>query len=569
MIRRFALAIILALGIAAPANADPVSVAIGATIKSIAAFAASSAIAAAIVQTAISVGISMLAQALRKKQRPPGIKTEVTTTGGITPQSFILGRSATGGQLIAPPMSHGSAGDTPRAYLVYVIALGAIPGQTLERVAIDDDYVTFGDTAPWGRAVTGAYAGHVWVDYLDGSQLEAHPRLLAAFGTDPDRPWLADMVNPGTCYAVARFKYKRELYNNLPSVRFECLGIPLYDPRKDSSAGGSGPHRWDDPGTWAQTENLAVIIYNIMRGISLPDGNIWGGECTVEELPFANWVAAMNECDLPIDDGAGGSVPQYRGGLEVSVDEEPADIIDELLKSCSGQMVDIGGIWKIRVGGPGLPVFFLSDDDILITEAETRIPFPGLANTYNAIHAVHPEPDSLWETVDAPARYHPDLEAEDQGRRLVADLAFPAVPYGNQVQRLMQAYINEERRFLRHRPPVAPWAAVLEPLDTIAWTSARYGYAGKAFEIAEIIDDPMTLNQTLGLRERDPADYVWHPADALPTTPAHPGANLPVAQAVPGWSVLGDAIKDATGTDRRPALILQWTGDLPDVRAVM
>lgn len=561
---RILLALWLLVALAVPAQAGPVAAAIGAIVSAVSSFAASF-----LVQTAFSIGMSMLAQALapKPKVRAPGIKTDVTQSGGTTPQSFILGFSATGGQLIAPPMTYGQSGDTPNAYLVYVIALGCIPGQRLTRLIVNDKYITIsGDPATGMREVEGRYEGYLRIRTHDGRQTAADPFLMAQFGSASVRPWAVDMVGPGVPYAVLRFKYKRSKFNGLPSVRFECTGIPLYDPRKDGSVGGDGLQRWADPSTWASSTNPAVQIYNILRGIPLPDGSVWGGEALAEDLPLAVWAAAMNECDLIVPGETG---PQYQAGLEVGLDEEPADIIDELLKACSGQLAEIGGVWKIRVGGPGLPVHFISDDDILVDQDQMLEPFPGLDDTWNGVHAAYPEPASLWETKDAPPRYNDGFELADGGRRLVADLRLPAVPWRLQVQRLMTAYIREERRFRRHRLALPPDAAVLEPLDTIAWTSARNGYTGKAFEIFELSDDLMTLSQSMGLRERDAGDYVWTPADELPSEIADPAEVLPPPRPVPAFAVAATVMSDAAGVARRPAILLTWSGqETADMRGL-
>jgi len=51
----------------------------------------------------------------------------------------------------------------------------------------------------------------------------------------------------------------------------------------------------------------------------------------------------------------------------VRVDAEPAAVLEELMKGCTGQLAEVGGEFKIRVGGPGLPVLFLTDDDLIVT----------------------------------------------------------------------------------------------------------------------------------------------------------------------------------------------------------
>lgn len=548
---------------------------IGAAISAISAAVTASGVGAFLTKTVVgrllvSVASSALIQALTtKKQRPPGIKTDVTQTGGTVPQSFVLGLYATAGTMVCPPMSHGSAGGTPNAYLTYVIDLGDIAGLEVSRIILNDEYVTLGAVAhpDYGLPVEGTYAGRAWVKLYDGSQTAADPMLLAKYGTYPERPWSTDMIGRGVPHAILTFRYDAKVWRGgLPTCRFEVTGLPLYDIRADSTAGGSGPQRWSDPSTWAVTDNPFVMIWNILRGIALPDGSTWGGGIEAADLDLASFSAAMNACDASAPTNAGGTEAQFRAGLEVGVDEQPADVIAELLKAASGQLAEIGGIWKARAGGPGLPVFFLTDDDVIVTEPSDLTPFPGLERSYNGIHASYPDPEQLWESKEAPPVYDAALEAEDQGRRLIADLSLPAVPYPDQVQRLMTAYLAEERRFARHSLTLPPSAAVLEPLDALAWTSDVNGYDAKVFEVAEITDDLVTGLQRVALRERDAADYSY-PVDLFqPVTTGSTVVVPPGAQVLPGWTVTATVIADDGATARRPALKLAWDGsDLPDV----
>ena len=550
----------------------PVITAITGLFTSIGFSAATSAwLAGFAVRVVLSLGFSALARALTPKPKPPGITTETTQTGGTDAQAVILGRYATGGQLVAPPMTHGSAGGTPNAYLTYVIAVCDAPRATLSRLLIDGEVATIGSPAhpDYGLPVTlKGVADQVWVKWYDGTQLAADPMLLAKYSAHPERPWQADMVGTGTAYAILTFRFDRTLFKSFPSVRFEVDGIPLYDPRQDPSMGGTGSQSWGNPATWAQTGNPAVMAYNILRGIALPGGDTWGGGWAAADLPTTEWFAAMNTCDDPVALAAGGTEPRYRAGYEVAVDDEPADVIEELLKTCAGRMADVGGAMKIAVGAPGLPVMAITDADIIVTDEQSATLFPSLAQTHNGVHATFPDPASLWESRDAPPRYDAAAEAED-GRRLVATVALPACPYAGQVQRLMQAWVNEERRFRRHQFVLPPDATKLEPHDVISWTSVRNGYSAKLFEVVEIAHDPVSLLQLVSLREVDPADYDWNTTLELPWVAPAPGSGLPVAQALPGFAVVGTALDDATATARRPALHLTWSGAaLDDVSAV-
>lgn len=518
-----------------------------------------------------SVALSALSAALAPRPRAPGIKTSQTMTGGTNPCQFILGKYATGGYAVSPAMSHGKTGKTHNAYLTYVLEVSDAPVSALSSLIIDGTPVTIGTTADpdYGLPIQGEFVDRAWVKFYTGAQVAADPMLIAKYGSYPDRPWSADMIGRGLAYAVLTFRYDRKVFDSLPSVRFVVDGLNLYDPRKDSSVGGSGAQRWATPATWAFTRNPIVMIYNIMRGITLPDGSRWGGACTADDLPLANWIAAMNVCDVEVTLSGGGTIARYTAGFEVSVDDEPAAVIEELLKACNGQMVDMGGIWKVRAGSLGLPVHFFTDEDIIATRPEEFDPFPGLAETYNGITATYPEPTSLWESREAPARYNATWEAEDGGRRLVAALSLPAVTHSRQVQHLMQAAIKDHRRMRRHNLTLTPAAAIVEPLDVVSWSSSRNGYSAKQFEVAQVVEDLRSCLPQIAIREVDPTDYDWSPADELPSTPGPGGVIRPAVQAVPGFGVSGVSLTDAGGAARRPALQLVWDGaELDDAEAL-
>ena len=558
-------------------------------------FASSTVLTGLLTTVATSALQTALAKRAMKDQREPGIKTEHTTSGGTEAQSFVIGRYATAGHMVCPPMSHGRRGiKTPNAFLTYVIALGDIPGQTLDSVIIDDEEVTFapdpvnipiggaipsnmpswwyeqaGMTAPdpeagitqvtIGRPAQGDFADKVWIRYHDGTQTTADPFLMAIYGPGTDweeesgRPWTEDMVGTGTSYIVITFRFFRELFSGLPRCRFVMRGIPLYDPRKDSTMGGSGGHRRDDPTTWEVSHNPMVQCYNVLRGIPIEGGPYWGLGVEAGDLPVASWTSAMNACDINV-----GGAPQWRSALEISVDQEPLDVLEEILKTCSAQLSEFGGVWKPRVGGPRAPVYFFSDDDIIADFSAKFTPFPGLEQTLNGVQISYPEPEQLWEAKDATPHHSADYEAADQNRRLVANLSLPACPYPEQVDRLGHAYVEDNRRFRRHVLQLPPEADILEALDSVAYTSIENNYDAKIFEVVEAIPDPETGCVTVSLREKDPADYdpLIRP---LPWTV--PSVIRPRPVIVPqSFTAEGIAITDATGAARRPAARLRWSG---------
>lgn len=566
------------LAATAHAHAGPVAAAVAGVVGAISSALAAGGITAVLIKAGISIalnyGISLLQRALAPEQKQPGIQTKIEV-GGNNPISFIAGWYATAGQL-EYANTWGSAGDTPNAYLTMIISLSDLPASALrtriwvngKACTINTADASYGEQGfPVTEFLRGADDNNLWIKFNDGTQTEADPfavQKLAAL----ERPWITDMIGRGIAYAIVTAQYQRKLFTGPPQIRFEVEGIKLYDIRKDGSEGGVGSHRWSDPETWEYSENPVVIIYNILRGIYYDGEWIYGLQnLPASRLPMANWAAAMNECDVLVDLADGGTEKQFRAGIQIRADIEPFDAIEELLKTCNGRLAEIGGIYKIMVGAPGLSVFSFTDEDIVVTQGQSYEPFPGLESTHNGIHASYPEPDEAWEAKDAPPRYNADYETADGNRRLIANVSYAAAPYGTQVQRLMVSMIEEERRFRRHVITLPPDAWLLEPNDTVSWTSVRNSYTNKKFLVVSI-DGPPGMNQAVGLKEIDPSDYVWDPESELPTTVGPTGPLTPPTQAFTGWQAFGTALDDNDGTARRASILVTFPGLLADVESV-
>lgn len=537
----------------------------------------STSIGKLVLGVALKVGASLLQKVLAKgnQKQPSGVKGTIEV-GGVKPRSFIVGTYATPGHLVYAN-TWGQVNKTPNAGFCQVISVSNLPVNSISNdVWVGGAKVVRqqGLEHPASHAWfgTGSYAfpsyerdGYyfLFAKYYPGGATVPDSKMRSVFGGDGLRPWTADMVGRGDAHVILTAEFKRDLFKGFPEARFVVEGIKLYDPRKDSTVGGSGSQRWGDETTYAFTDNPAVIIYNILRGIYYNGEKVYGGNVPAARLPLSSWFAAMNECDVIVD-----GQRQFRCGYEIEVDQQPLNVIEELLKSCNGRMAEIGGVYKIHVGAPALPAYFFTDESVVISEEQSFDPFPGLENTFNGVSASYPEPDAAWEMKDAPVRYSTDYIAADDGRENFADVTFAAVPYAIQVQRLQKALLEENRRFRRHRHTLPPEAWLLEPLDTVSWTSERNGYTNKLFLISAM-DDLENVNQAVSIQEVDPSDYNWTPGtDELPYTVGPVSPIEPAPQPMVDWHAEPASVDDANGIQRRPAILLSWDGDQVDVQAV-
>lgn len=556
---RLALALALFLASATPAQAGPLAALIPIVVGAI----AKTVVLKLILTIALSVAVSALSRALKggNKARPPGITTERTLSGGAVSRRAIVGEYCTAGSEVTPPMSHGQADKTPNAYLTYVIAISDIPVDDISGLILNGEYVTTTASASeYGDEIGGKYAGNAWIKFYDGRQTTADSMLVSRYGGYA-RPWTPERVGKGVSYAILTFKFNQDIYKSEPQVKFVIRGVRFYDPRKDSTVGGSGAHRWDNMSTWEFTKNNIVIAYNILRGIELPDGSKWGGESTADDLPLDNWAAGMNVCDESVVE-LGGTRARYEAGYEIVFGEmEPASVLEELLKGCSGSISENGGIYKIRVGPPSLPVMYVTDGDFLVNRDQDYNPYPSMNTSRNTLYATYPNPDEGYAVHDAPRVFDPDLVEQDDNQEISTSIDLPVVTNPVQVQRLMVAWLKDDRRWRGHSLSIGHYGFILEPLDAISWTSARNGYSDKLFEVTETTENLLTLASALGLREVDPTDYDWTSAEELPDPAIPPVWGLPDTQSVPGFAAVAWTVDDADGNIRRPAILCTWAPD--------
>lgn len=538
----------------------------------------SGALGGALLRIAVGVGLSLAARALSGEKTPEagGVKGKLQAGGDVS-RSVVFGRTCAAGSLVYAN-TWGKSGKTPNAYFTQVIALADHPIRELtglwvngEPVTIDTSDTSYGD---WGFPVTEYETdgddNHLWVKWYDGTQTVADPFLVNTVSS-AQRPYSNKRIGKGVAYAVVTAQIDPELFTGLPEFKFEIQGRKLYDISKDSTAGGSGTHRWSDPSTWGGDGDdlLAVQVYNLLRGIIEQGTWLYGLQTvTSARLPASDWIAQINKCRLQVQ-GPDGLEPQFVTGGEITVDTAIGDAVDKLLTGGNARLIESAGVYKIRVGEPDAPVAFFTDDEILSTEEQTFTPFFGLSETVNGITATYPEPNEGWNTKAAPPLHNATFEVEDGNRRLLTDVPMDYVYRSGQVQRLMKAALNEARRARRHTFVLPPSYWTLEPGDVISWTSARNGYLNKLMRV-DGVTDKANLDVVVDLTEVEPSDYDWDPdTDYTPPVFAPIGTIRPLPQPIVDFSALADVEQDDNGNNRRCAILLGWDGDQPDVDLVM
>jgi hypothetical protein len=496
--------------------------------------------------------------------------------GGAVPRAFGLGYHVTAGSLVYAnywgTIAPGGT-TTPNAYLTQVIALGDLPGEKLLEFWVDGELVTIGvlDSSPeFGYRINEYIKGaqpYLWVKFYDGTQTAADP-LCVNYASSADRPYQSSRIGTGVCYAVVTALVEDTLWTGIPSFKFALSGIPLYDPTKDDTNGGSGSHRYSNPASWGGDGDQlpAVQAYNVLRGIRYNNAWVYGLQNlnNAARLPATNWNNQIGKCRDTVL-GLNGPEPSYRSGGQIDVSTQPANALDELLTACQGRISEIGGFYKIHVGAPDSSVFAWTDADLLSSEQQTFRPFFSLSNSVNGIQGTYPDPAQAWQTATAPALYRTDLEASDGNRRLMAAPQFNFVPYPEQVQRLQQSGIAEAQRARTHALPFPPAFWMIEPGDVGEWNSVRNGYVNKLFRVDSVVDRA-NLDLVISVTEVDHADYDWdHNTDYTGVSTGPTLIPRPPPQGVIDWYAEGTVLNDGSGIAGHAAIRIAWDGSLPGV----
>lgn len=516
--------------------------------------------------TAASIFLQM--SMMEKPKEEIGTKLDAVL-GGAVNQAIHIGRKETAGSFIYKG-AWGKSGGVPNSFLVKVYCLSDRP------VAGFEDYVWVDgikcnydpeDT----DSIDGFNVGHpinkwdsggghrLWVKFHDGDQVNADNYLQDKFGTGP-RAWTSDHVGRGRAYMIVTQKYDKKNPTGEAEVLAVIQNSKLYDFRNDSTNGGSGSQRYPDQTTWGvEPGNPISAAYHLMRGVYRGDEWIYGGQkWPATRFDTATWTAAANKCDTDVNVVGGGTINYSRVGAEIDVSEEPWSVIERLLKSCNGRIVESGGKFKVYVGGIGASVHTFTDDDVILSEELTDNLFPTRDQIANTINGTYVEPANSGEAKAYKPRTNADYIADDGDIRKTT-LDFDYVRDNRQAQRMANLALKDNRRFRTFVVAFWSWARKLEPCDVVTWSSDRFQFEGKRFILGDVIlrDDGIVV---ANLREADPNDDNWTTSDedAFET-----GVFEDVDEGTQSLTatVTAVAFKDDTGKDRRPAIRIEATLD--------
>ena len=457
-------------------------------------------IGTAVVGLGIGLGVSFLASKLTAKETkttstPNGQRVSLKIDTAAT-REYIVGRAGTAGSLVYWQLT-----GTDNKTLQMVIALA--------------DHECTALTSVWVNAVKRTIDASAYVSgfnnklkcrFYSGTSTQAADAAVIAAS---DGRWTSGEQGKYVCYAVIEAEYDETVFaGGIPQFLFEVQGAKLYDPRFDTTAGGSGSQRWATPSTWAWSHNPAVVLYNVLRGIAPGGEPLIGLNVPAAAIRFSDYVAAANACDENITKKAGGVEDRYAINTVFSSSESNRSIVEAILGTMAGEAVEAGGIYRIMAGVTQSVVANITDDDLIVETPLVLEPKRPRTELTNAVAGSYSDPTRQYNPVPVPQRTSSADETTDGSIRLVQTLDLTAVTSRSQAQRALEVARKRARRQAIVKCTLRARWFVLEAGDWITLTSNRLGYSSQQFQI-ETITTHRDLTSDVVLREVDDQIDDW------------------------------------------------------------
>lgn len=508
-----------------------------------------------IIAAVVQVALSLAARALSGRPKGVGARPEeITTEWSAQAGNFIFGQRRVAG-IIGDRFT---SGDKNR-YLHFVVLLARHQVEAIDDVWIDDTRIA---NSSWnsttGAVTSGRLAGKVSIWKHLGTDAQTADAQLVAGCPDYD----SNYRGRGNAYLHIRCEFDEKVWDSGPPQSIYALvkGQRVYDPRLDSTNGGSGSQRVSQPTTWAYSNNWALCVASYLTGGSLVYdvdsaalmGHIgYGIESDLIDWPSV--IAAANEADESLSGGAAppsGAQVRYTCDGAGSTGNQLDDNLDQIRASGAGQVVPVNGRYCVFAAAYETPAVSLNEDDLAGDIA--FVPIAPRDKRYNAVRGTFFSA-LTWQDAEFMPRRDSSYVTADGGREEWRDIELPFTTDEYRAQRLAEIALNQSRNMGTLRFPGSARAMKVSPWQTVNVSIAELGWTNKVFRCIDRTVSEDGASVELNLRAESSGSYA-DPATADYTQPdALPSASNPADVLAPPTNLIA--------TSAPSAIVFQW--DLP------
>ena len=409
---------------------------------------------------------------------------------------------------------------------------------------------------------------------------EGHTSNVQEVGTG--ELWKPTATFTGCAYAVVSFRLENDCFEKgFPSKTAWIVdGCPLYDPRRDSTRGGVGPHRLGDQNSWRFYDgaveigrNPALALATYLTGYRINGKLVWGLGVPADRIDWDNIRDYANLCEERVTMQGGGTTQRYTVDVIFSTADSHESVINALstaMGSC--KLTDVGGKYCLIGGYDDTlePTVDFTADHLVGAPGQPApyswIPVPPARETYNIARGRFSDPENQFQLADWGAIETdplPDLVPRTM------QLDFGAVSRAETCQRIAKQILLREAltpgHFAGTFGPLA-FAATVGSLVTLSLPAE--GWNRKLFRVIEQAETHDLLFQ-MTLREEDPGVYAWDREEKpLPPSIRPPGYNPRTTFAPAGLDVTSHTVANIDGVETSEVTVTWTPEDSGQVRAI-
>jgi hypothetical protein len=484
-------------------------------------------VTAFVVQLVVTTAISWVLKPEPPKRNVQGQETAqgilVNKASNNTAIPVVYGRRQVG---IARVFVESSGADNTYLYMAGVLCEGGGNGiESIDEIYVNDKLVT------WSGALTDGTVRTVDSSdtnfYKDESLISVQSfygldSQLVSSLLDESTNWGSNHKLSGVAYLAFKFKWNQDAFSSLPEIKVVLKGKKIYDPRLDSTKGGSGSHRQDTASTWTYSNNSALCLLDYLRnsryGKGLPNSSF--------ETNYDSFKTSANICDTQVTPytSAPSDIDLFETNIVLDTEQKVIDNVRELLNPMRAIFTYTQGKYFLIIENTGSSQLSLNKDNII---GGIKI-FGEKKNTkYNRVIGTFVNPDKEWQedTITYPPAddsalpvgdQHATLLAEDNGTLLEGNFTFQGITNPYQAEELCEIILRRSRNALAVEVMVTSEALNLTIGDLVDLTYSTGGFSSKLFRVYGLsINTDSTVS--LKLIEHQDNFYTWSEKAQAPT----------------------------------------------------
>ena len=477
--------------------------------------------------------------------RPKANRQAVNARLNLSVDPNALGKIVYGETALATDVVYNEQiGDTK---VFYVVAGAMHEIDSFGKFYIDDEEIEF----DVNNQSTGDWEGVITIYRRTGQQEQS--AIDINISQWPSTARGRGIAHYGLMFDASSENGQKKLAGGVPSrITHVAKGAKVYDPRKDTTRGGTGSHRVDDQSTWEFSGNWALVVANYLIGVRLFDNLVYGVGVEPDDIDWQQVADMADVCDTQVD-----GKPKYHIGGILDITNDHEQTIGLLESAVDGKVSRVGGkyyIWCPHDDTANVKLT-ITDDDIVSEQGIVFSPTDGLTKLYNTARGQYVSPDELFQLTAYPQVEESTAVTED-GKQRILTYDLTMIQEESVAQRIARERIRRSRFTASISMLMGPRYIALKPFDIVEVNVKETNNQTELFRVVSINGSVNGFAQ-VELIEEDASIYDTSAALGPSLTQLSPSAYNPTQTVTPVNVQAANVVVQGTGS-AKDAIRVTW-----------